>query len=401
MSRDDDQLKITFGQLDALLARLHDIASDKRTQFQARLRNFQRLNIPAGKAIGRGKAVTYGPGDIVQMAIALELTQLGLLPERVQIVFRDDPLPIFSVVGMAAWALIDRPRGFDPRVEDPDNDPWSMFLYFDPVAMSHLMDKLADDEDRASATLFYGGTGIIQDSLVKWTSAPKHRRIALLNVTAMLWHIAELLAPYGEASVFLHAAKAWADEELTAGNFDIDAWIEGPLRKAMNKPTRGDRGRWDGIGVTALVDDLGLSPDVLKHFEAEPDEGAMEALTIHMPGQRKLKVRAFRPLPEKAPSAAEIREMLTALANRTRGQFDDRTDFIILYVPSEPDLWNAMVEDEDLWECGMGHRVLIASPENFAAIARTVEVAWNEATPAQRGEDDEFTQPKERANGDH
>ena len=70
-----------FGEVEAALAALHAIASDKRTAFQARLKNFLRLGLLQDVKSGRGKAASFDAHHIVLFAVALELTQLGARPE--------------------------------------------------------------------------------------------------------------------------------------------------------------------------------------------------------------------------------------------------------------------------------------------------------------------------------
>jgi hypothetical protein len=76
-------VEMTFGQVEALLAQINDIASDKRSVFGARLKNFLRMGLLPHVQQGRGKTASYGPAEVVTLALAVELTQFGLAPERV------------------------------------------------------------------------------------------------------------------------------------------------------------------------------------------------------------------------------------------------------------------------------------------------------------------------------
>lgn len=221
-------IRLTFGELEGRLARMHDIAIEKRTQFQARLRNFQKLGLPEDVGGGRGKTVYYGVGHAVELALAVELTQLGLVPERVISVFRQNKFPIFMAVRMAAQAIIEK-GGFLPDSErsrsgenmptntghwwvshDEADDPMSMFLYFDPSALASLMPGDGDDEDIASATFFYGGPGIIRENIVRWTAGPHVRRLSLINVTAMLWSLVNRTKAETQKQFMLEVVE-WAD----------------------------------------------------------------------------------------------------------------------------------------------------------------------------------------------
>ncbi|MCL6729882.1 hypothetical protein [Sphingomonas hankyongi] len=228
-SQDENAEGITlnFGEMEARLSILHEIASEKRTQFQARLRNFQRLGIPANVSTGRGKSVHYSPGQVVEMALALELTQLGLLPERVVQVFQLNKFPIAQGVAMAARAIMEK-GGFLPdreRVDqnmtvatgsqwvthDEEDDPMSMFLFFDPTALASLTDIPEKYEDQASATFFYGGPGIVRENIVRWTAGPHTRRLSLINVTALLWSLIVRTKPERQQQ-FCKEVETWADE---------------------------------------------------------------------------------------------------------------------------------------------------------------------------------------------
>lgn len=72
-----------FGGVEALLADVHGIASDRRTAFQARLKNFLRLGLLDDVKAGRGKAAKYEIHHILTLAVALEFAQLGMTPERI------------------------------------------------------------------------------------------------------------------------------------------------------------------------------------------------------------------------------------------------------------------------------------------------------------------------------
>ena len=223
---DREELRFTFGELESRLARLHEISSDKRTQFQARLRNFQRLGFPKGMSAGRGKTVHYSPGHVAELALVLELTQLGLLPERVVQVFNANRFPISQAVRIATNELVAK-GGFRPwrerementtlyhgammREGTEETDPLSMFLYFDPTALASLTDIPEKYEDQASASFFYGGAGIVRENIVKWTAGPFIRRLSFINVTAMLWELVVRSKP-DRQQAFLSQVAEWAD----------------------------------------------------------------------------------------------------------------------------------------------------------------------------------------------
>lgn len=179
---------MTFAELANALADIHCIDDAKQPAFRSRLKNFHRLSFPIGLHMSKGKTATYGVGHMVEMALAVELTQLGLPPERVVRVLTLNWYPAAMAINMAARALQERPKGFDLH-EVKGTDPLSMFLFFDPAALSPLMSELdtalTPDLDQASDTFFYGGEGVVIDNIVKWTSGYLSR-ISLINVTSLL-----------------------------------------------------------------------------------------------------------------------------------------------------------------------------------------------------------------------
>ena len=214
-----------FAVLEVRLAEMHGIALSKRTAFRARLKNLHRLNFPIGFQMSKGRAALFEPGDIVQMALAMELTQLGLTPERVVRVLTMNWYPATMAIAMAASALAGTPFGFDAE-RVLDSDPLSMFLFFDPSALSSLTEE--DDvegevrdrrlDDDATDSFFYGGQGVVRDNIVKWTSGYTHR-ISMVNVTAMLDMLAGYPFPSDEQRSLAWRAKFFGQISQWAYDF--------------------------------------------------------------------------------------------------------------------------------------------------------------------------------------
>ncbi len=174
---------LAFGDIEAILAAQHRITDNNRTKFQARLKNLHRLGWPLNFASVKGKASLYDPGALADMALAVELTQLGLTPERVVHVLTANRWPTLMAYRLAASSL----------AQSGDNPPDPMFLYFDPAALDalaidqHMIDDTGPeyDWDSASHSFFYGGIGIVRENIAAWTSE-FDCRLSLVNVTAML-----------------------------------------------------------------------------------------------------------------------------------------------------------------------------------------------------------------------
>lgn len=195
-----------FSEVAAALAEINDIANVRRTAFDARLKNFHRLGFPADYETTKGKAAQYNAAQIYSIALAIELTQLGLSPERVITVL----LSGSYATGMAARMACN---------SNKDSDKLLMYLYFDPSALDPLQADLS--EDKAGASFFYAGQGILRDMLSEWPE-DKSRRLSLLLVSKLIELLVEQFGPDFEADLSEWAATqdaiysvSWTSANLT------------------------------------------------------------------------------------------------------------------------------------------------------------------------------------------
>lgn len=179
------------------MARLHAIADSKRTKFQARLKNFQRLGFPKGLVTSQGRAALYSPGFALEIALALELTELGITPDRVVTILNNSVLPIATAMRQASATLHNftrsTPRGQRPHY--PFTAATTTYLILDPAALWPLTrdaEVSPDTWDVARLTLFCVRGTAIERELISLTSYSN--RLSLVNVGNILLQLAVIFS---------------------------------------------------------------------------------------------------------------------------------------------------------------------------------------------------------------
>jgi DNA recombination protein RmuC len=222
--------------------------------------------------------------------------------------------------------------------------------------------------------------------------------------------IRTLLAPVGER------LKSYEDQVATLEKQRVDAFgqlagvIEG-LRTGQEEVRReaqrlGNsltnapkaRGRWGERALQNVLEQCGLSEhtDFFLEHSLDTEEGRLRPdAIVRIPGNRQLVIDAKVSLNAyqaafEADDDAVRKAALDQHAKSMRGhvqtlgtksyqsQFEEAPDYVIMFVPGEHFVAAALEHDPELWDFAFRNKVLLATPTNLVAIARTVAQVWRQ-----------------------